>query len=104
MSFAKARQDLVSRPWARDDLDAVIQRWQQQPHRRALIFVDNSGSDIVLGELTKHCFHCSTGRASLCRLQASILSGGPCCFLGAWCMTSASALKVIFADAANLGN
>ncbi|XP_030384103.1 pantothenate kinase 4 [Scaptodrosophila lebanonensis] len=43
------------RPWLVDDLDAWLQRLhvmpQQLPHKCAVIFVDNSGVDVVLGVL-----------------------------------------------------
>ena len=32
-----------------DDLDAVLQQFQSKQYRKALIFVDNAGSDVVLG-------------------------------------------------------
>ena len=41
---------LVPRPWRIDDLDAWLERVETgRPHRRALVFVDNAGCDIVLG-------------------------------------------------------
>ncbi|KAK9798561.1 hypothetical protein WJX73_006487 [Symbiochloris irregularis] len=51
MTFAKTRKGLLPRPWTRDDIDHIIHRWQEQPHSKALIFVDNAGSDIILGIL-----------------------------------------------------
>lgn len=46
----------MHRPWRVDDFDAFRNRWfgsegqePPKPHRRALLFVDNSGADIVLG-------------------------------------------------------
>lgn len=50
MTFANTRDKLLPRPWARDDIDRIIHRWQEQPHSKALIFVDNAGSDIILGD------------------------------------------------------
>jgi hypothetical protein len=48
--FEKTRTELVERPWAIDNLDQVLQRWQQKPHHKAMLFVDNAGTDVVLGE------------------------------------------------------
>ncbi|KAG4932677.1 hypothetical protein JHK87_046679 [Glycine soja] len=61
----------MQRPWRVDDFDAFKQRMlgtgdkKPPPHRRALLFVDNAGADIVLGMLplarellrrgTEHC-------------------------------------------------
>ena len=47
--FEKTRVNLVERPWAFDDLDAVLQRWKEKPHHKAMLFVDNAGTDVVLG-------------------------------------------------------
>ncbi|KAF1871100.1 hypothetical protein Lal_00020834 [Lupinus albus] len=45
----------MQRPWRVDDFDAFKERMlgakKMPPHRRALLFVDNSGADIVLGML-----------------------------------------------------
>ncbi|TKY55205.1 Pantothenate kinase 2 [Spatholobus suberectus] len=47
----------MQRPWRVDDFDAFKERMlgtgdkKPSPHRRALLFVDNSGADIVLGML-----------------------------------------------------
>lgn len=49
----------MKRPWRVDDFDAFQTRWlgsegdkePPKPHKRALIFVDNSGADVVLGML-----------------------------------------------------
>ncbi|XP_002991207.2 pantothenate kinase 2 [Selaginella moellendorffii] len=42
----------MQRPWRVDDFDAFRNRWMSgKPHYRALLFVDNSGADIVLGML-----------------------------------------------------
>ncbi len=69
-SFSKARQALLPRPWAIDHFDEIVERvpavhsealkkasgrqakGEQQPvYRKVLMFVDNAGSDIVLGML-----------------------------------------------------
>lgn len=50
MQFRKTLEGLVERPWAVDDLDAALDALTRpQPHAHALIFVDNAGSDVVLG-------------------------------------------------------
>ncbi|KAK1280437.1 Pantothenate kinase 2 [Acorus gramineus] len=47
----------MHRPWRVDDFDAFNKRMlgsgdkKPQPHKRALLFVDNSGADVVLGML-----------------------------------------------------
>ena len=49
-SFQQTRGGLVARPWAVDDLDAALAALTRpQPHAHAVIFVDNAGSDVVLG-------------------------------------------------------
>jgi len=41
----------VPRPWAVDDLEAALDALTRpQPYEHAVIFVDNAGSDLVLGE------------------------------------------------------
>jgi hypothetical protein len=32
-----------------DDMDAVLDCWAAKRYKKALIFVDNAGSDVVLG-------------------------------------------------------
>lgn len=51
MSFLASCQNLVSRPWVIDDLDAFKLKWSKKSWRKAVIFVDNSGADIILGIL-----------------------------------------------------
>ena len=44
----------MNRPWAIDDYDALRQRFngaRADPYRKALLFCDNSGADIILGML-----------------------------------------------------
>ncbi|CAK0782572.1 hypothetical protein CVIRNUC_005784 [Coccomyxa viridis] len=50
-AFEATRAGLVDRPWAVDDLDQVLQCWQRKRYCKALLFVDNAGSDIILGML-----------------------------------------------------
>ena len=49
-AFESTRSSLVSRPWAVDDLDRILQQWQHKQYMKALLFVDNAGSDVILGE------------------------------------------------------
>jgi len=51
MSFLASCQNLVPRPWVIDDLDAFILKWSRKSWKKAVIFVDNCGADIVLGIL-----------------------------------------------------
>ncbi|KAF8101071.1 hypothetical protein N665_0210s0007 [Sinapis alba] len=51
MSFLASCQNLVPRPWVIDDLDNFQARWLKKPWKKAVIFVDNSGADIILGIL-----------------------------------------------------
>lgn len=51
MIFTETRGNLVERPWAIDDFDAVVERLSvPQPYKKVVIFVDNAGSDVVLGK------------------------------------------------------
>ena len=49
VDFHATLAKLRPRPWLIDDLDAWLKRWADQPHRSAVLFVDNAGCDIVLG-------------------------------------------------------
>lgn len=51
LSFLASCQNLVSRPWVIDDLDSFKSNWAKKSWKKAIIFVDNSGADIVLGIL-----------------------------------------------------
>ncbi|BBN01315.1 type II pantothenate kinase [Marchantia polymorpha subsp. ruderalis] len=50
-SFEDSCQQLLPRPWVIDDLDQFKQKWLRKPWKKAVIFVDNSGSDVILGIL-----------------------------------------------------
>ncbi|KAL2644420.1 hypothetical protein R1flu_012007 [Riccia fluitans] len=50
-SFEESCQQLLPRPWVIDDLDQFKQKWLRKSWKKAVIFVDNSGADIVLGIL-----------------------------------------------------
>ncbi|KAK7380192.1 hypothetical protein VNO78_32682 [Psophocarpus tetragonolobus] len=49
MSFLASCQNLVPRPWVIDDLDIFKLKWSKNPWKKVIIFVDNSGADIILG-------------------------------------------------------
>jgi uncharacterized protein with ATP-grasp and redox domains len=46
-NFHDVRSRLPPRPWCVDDLDLLLERWRGAPHRKAVVFVDNAGVDIV---------------------------------------------------------
>jgi len=48
-SFNQVKGKIQDRPWLFDDLDAWLDRCSGAPYKLAVIFVDNSGGDIVLG-------------------------------------------------------
>lgn len=51
-AFRDTRAAQPPRPWFRDDVDAWWLRWSLPPkYEHAVLFVDNAGSDIVLGNL-----------------------------------------------------
>ncbi|KAG0575436.1 hypothetical protein KC19_5G003900 [Ceratodon purpureus] len=50
-NFQDSFEKLLPRPWVLDDLDLFKQKWLRKPWKKAVIFVDNSGSDVVLGVL-----------------------------------------------------
>ncbi|EOX98924.1 hypothetical protein QUC31_014896 [Theobroma cacao] len=52
MSFLASCQNLVPRPWVIDDLDTFKAKWGKKSWKKAVIFVDNSGADIILGILS----------------------------------------------------
>ncbi|KAG9141760.1 hypothetical protein Leryth_018134 [Lithospermum erythrorhizon] len=60
MSFLASCQNIVPRPWVIDDMDSFISKWERKPWKKAVIFIDNSGADIILGimpftrELLRH--------------------------------------------------
>lgn len=51
MSFQSTCQNLMPRPWVIDDLDAFKGKWGKKSWNKVVIFVDNSGADVVLGIL-----------------------------------------------------
>ncbi|KAI9092553.1 hypothetical protein K1719_027681 [Acacia pycnantha] len=51
VSFLNTCQNLVPRPWVIDDLDTFKLKWSQKSWKKVIIFVDNSGADIILGIL-----------------------------------------------------
>ncbi len=51
VSFHDAREKLLPRPWAVDHMDALVKKLQRSSYKKALLFVDNSGADVILGML-----------------------------------------------------
>jgi len=50
--FFKTRQTLPKRPWLIDDYDKLADRLLNgRPYRKAVFFIDNAGSDFLLGAL-----------------------------------------------------
>jgi type II pantothenate kinase len=50
--FFQTRKTLVRRPWLIDDFDAANDRFTNgKPYRKAVFFIDNAGSDFLLGAL-----------------------------------------------------
>ena len=47
--FFQTRRLLPGRPWRVDDYDALAAAWLGEPYRKAVFFVDNAGSDFLLG-------------------------------------------------------
>jgi type II pantothenate kinase len=47
--FHHTREDIADRPWLFDDFEALARRWAGTPHRKAVVFVDNAGADLLLG-------------------------------------------------------
>lgn len=49
--FFATRGGLKPRPWLIDDFDALADRILNHTHRRAIYFIDNAGSDFLLGAI-----------------------------------------------------
>ncbi|MAE66495.1 MAG: hypothetical protein CMJ18_19680 [Phycisphaeraceae bacterium] len=49
VDFLEVRRQLRPRPWLVDDLDGWLRRREGPPHRSAVLFVDNAGTDVILG-------------------------------------------------------
>jgi len=49
VDFHATRQKLKPRPWFIDHQDDWLERLNGEPHRAAILFVDNAGPDVVLG-------------------------------------------------------
>jgi type II pantothenate kinase len=50
--FFDTRKKLKPRPWLVDDFDLALERFvKHPPHRKAVFFIDNAGSDFLLGAL-----------------------------------------------------
>ena len=50
--FFTTRKTLPPRPWLIDDYDALARRCLSYVHRKAVFFIDNAGSDFLLGAMT----------------------------------------------------
>ncbi|KAG4911048.1 uncharacterized protein At2g17340-like isoform X2 [Glycine soja] len=51
VSFSTTCQNLVPRPWIIDDLETFRIAWSKKSWKKVIIFVDNSGADVILGIL-----------------------------------------------------
>lgn len=51
ISFLRSFEKLLPRPWVIDDLEQFKLQWLRKSWKKVVIFVDNAGSDIVLGIL-----------------------------------------------------
>eukprot|EP00730_Choanoeca_flexa_P004149 TRINITY_DN11613_c0_g1_i4.p1 TRINITY_DN11613_c0_g1~~TRINITY_DN11613_c0_g1_i4.p1 ORF type:complete len:684 (+),score=186.51 TRINITY_DN11613_c0_g1_i4:2-2053(+) len=51
IQFDEERLKINSSSWLFNDVDAWLARLEKQPYRKAVVFVDNAGADIVLGML-----------------------------------------------------
>ncbi|XP_004495429.2 damage-control phosphatase At2g17340-like [Cicer arietinum] len=51
VSFSTTCENLLPRPWIIDDLDTLKLKWSNKSWKKVIIFVDNSGGDIILGIL-----------------------------------------------------
>jgi len=49
--FEGTKERLQPRPWLIDDATAFAYKWNNHTYRKAIIFVDNAGADVVLGML-----------------------------------------------------
>jgi type II pantothenate kinase len=48
-TFFETRGQLTPRPWLIDDFDALAERFATHKHAKAVYFIDNAGSDFLLG-------------------------------------------------------
>ena len=51
LNFKEAGDKLQKRPWLYDDFDPWLSRMKEHSHKCAVIFLDNSGCDVILGIL-----------------------------------------------------
>ncbi|XP_073225646.1 uncharacterized protein [Cicer arietinum] len=51
VSFSTTCENLLPRPWIIDDLDTLKLKWSNKSWKKVIIFIDNSGGEIILGIL-----------------------------------------------------
>lgn len=49
VQFHDTRESLLERPWVIDDADAFCHAMRTKTYKKAILFVDNAGSDVILG-------------------------------------------------------
>jgi type II pantothenate kinase len=49
LDFFQTREKLPKRPWLIDDFDELVNSLSRERHRKAVFFIDNAGSDFLLG-------------------------------------------------------
>ncbi|XP_027187163.1 uncharacterized protein [Cicer arietinum] len=50
VSFSTTCENLLPGPWIIDDLDTLKLKWSNNSGKKVIIFVDNYGGDIILGD------------------------------------------------------
>lgn len=51
VDFHQVRSRLRPRPWVIDDVDVLLDKLRPGSYGKMIVFVDNSGSDVILGQL-----------------------------------------------------
>lgn len=49
--FHRARDSLLTRPWAIDNVETLCSHMKRGRYKKVMMFVDNAGSDVILGQL-----------------------------------------------------
>ncbi len=65
MQFEESRAKLPPRPWLVDDADPFVERLRKGGYQKAVVLVDNSGSDVVLGMIPLARFLATIGTTVL---------------------------------------